>query len=134
GPRWRCTFANDWCEKKAAAYRAYFGGAEFRAGDVAELRPADLPGAPALVWASFPCQDLSLAGNGAGLAGERSGTFHPFWKLMRGLVADRRAPSLVVLENVVGALTSHEGQDFATIVGSLAEGGYRVGGLVMDAV
>ncbi|MGA2434096.1 MAG: DNA (cytosine-5-)-methyltransferase [Bryobacteraceae bacterium] len=134
GADWRCTFSNEWCEKKASAYRAKFGGGELRVCDVADLKPEDLPGAPTLVWASSPCQDLSLAGNGAGLDGERSGAFKPFWELMRGLVHLGRHPQLIVLENVVGALTSHDGNDFGQIVGALAKEGYRVGALVMDAV
>ena len=134
GPAWRCTFANDWCEKKAAAYRAYFGEAPYVVADVASLKAADLPGTPVLVWGSFPCQDLSLAGTGAGLAGARSGTFRPFWNLVRALVRDGRAPRIVVLENVTGALTSHGGRDFTAIVRVMAREGYRVGALVMDAV
>src|ERR1019366_3308027 len=90
GSDWECTFANDWCDKKAAAYRAYLGGSELRVCSVADLIPNDLRGTPSLVWGSFPCQDLSLAGNGAGLAGERSGAFTPFWKLMRGMIAGGR--------------------------------------------
>jgi DNA (cytosine-5)-methyltransferase 1 len=134
GSEWRCTFSNDICEKKAAAYRAYFGDGELRVDDVANLKLKDLPGTPTLVWGSFPCQDLSLAGNGAGLRGERSGTFNPFWKLMRGLIGVGRGPRIIVLENVIGTLTSHEGRDFATIIGALVREGYRVGALVMDAV
>src|ERR1700722_17331648 len=134
GSEWRCTFSNDICEKKASAYRTYFGGAELRVEDVAKLTPNDLPGAPTLVWGSFPCQDLSLAGNGAGLGGDRSGTFLPFWKLMQNMIRLDRVPQIIVLENVVGALTSHEGRDFATIIGALSNEGYRVGALVIDAV
>lgn len=134
GPTWKCTFANDLCEKKANAYRAFFGpSAELRVGDVGQLITKDLPGTPDLVWASFPCQDLSLAGNGAGLDGERSGTFRPFWRLVDGMVRERRPPRLVVLENVIGALTSHSGGDFASIVRAFAETGYRVGALVINA-
>ncbi|MGH9359169.1 MAG: DNA cytosine methyltransferase [Terriglobia bacterium] len=135
GKRWKCTFANEWCEKKAAAYRSYFGFCpELNVSDVAKLRICDLPGTPDLVWASFPCQDLSLAGSGAGLTGRRSGTFRPFWKLIEGLTRDRRAPALIVLENVVGTLTSHGGRDFAAIVCSFSKAGYRVGALVIDAL
>ncbi len=134
GPRWRCAFANEWSEKKAAAYAARFGSRELRVDDVANVITNELPGQPDLAWASFPCQDLSLAGSGAGLRGKRSGTFRPFWKLITGLAAENRAPRLVVLENVVGALTSHGGKDFAAIIGAFAEVGYRVGCLVVDAV
>ncbi len=134
GEGWHCSFSNEWCEKKAASYRSRFGGAELRVCDVAALKADDLPGNPTLVWGSFPCQDLSLAGNGAGLAGDRSGTFKPFWELVRGLVRVGRHPRLIVLENVVGTLTSHEGKDFALIVGALAKEGYVVGAMVIDAV
>jgi DNA (cytosine-5)-methyltransferase 1 len=76
GQRWRCLFANEWCEKKATAYRARFGASEeLVIRDVAKVSTGELPGRADLVWASFPCQDLSLAGSGAGLKGERSGTF-----------------------------------------------------------
>lgn len=137
---WDCAFANEWCEKKAASYTAQFGRGErqtceeLQVCDVADLRPTQLPGTPTLVWGSFPCQDLSLAGNGAGLKGERSGTFKPFWELNRKIIGEGRAPKLIVLENVVGALTSHEGADFTFLIRSLVSEGYRVGALVMDAV
>jgi DNA (cytosine-5)-methyltransferase 1 len=131
---WQCLFSNEWCGKKAAAYRARHDAEGLRVCDVADLTPDDLPGVPTLVWASFPCQDLSLAGNGAGLEGHRSGTFKPFWELMRGMARRGRRPQLIVLENVAGALTSHDGEDFAFLVDALAGEGYRIGALVMDAV
>jgi DNA (cytosine-5)-methyltransferase 1 len=133
GPDWYCTFSNDICQKKASAYREYFGDSELKVVDVASLTPGDLPGVPKLVWASFPCQDLSLAGNGAGLQGGRSGTFRPFWKLMRDMIQLGRTPRMIVLENVTGTLTSHQGEDFAAIIGALAQECYRVGALVIDA-
>lgn len=134
GPAWKCSFANDFCEKKARSYRSFFGDSpELKVADVGQLTTKDLPGIPDLVWASFPCQDLSLAGNGAGLAGERSGTFRPFWRLVSRMVDEGRPPRLVVLENVIGTLTSHSGTDFASIVRALAESGYRAGALVVNA-
>lgn len=130
---WNCAFANDIDEKKAASYRANWGSDELQAGDVAALTAADLPAHADMVWASFPCQDLSLAGGGAGLKGERSGTFWPFWRLIKELADEGRAPRLVVLENVVGALTSHSGKDFAAIGAALAGAGYRFGAVVINA-
>jgi DNA (cytosine-5)-methyltransferase 1 len=100
---------------------------------VGSLKARDLPGAANLAWASFPCQDLSLAGGGAGLKGDRSGTFWPFWKLMGGLIEEDRAPRMIVLENVCGTLNSHDGKDFATICGGFQQAGYVVGALVVDA-
>jgi len=82
GPDWSCVFANDIDEKKAAAYKANWGAEHLRIADVASLTTDILPGRADLAWASFPCQDLSLAGAGAGLEGHRSGTFWPFWKLV----------------------------------------------------
>ena len=75
-----------------------------KTADIGSLTTDDLPGIANLAWASFPCQDLSLAGGGAGLKGDRSGTFWPFWNLMKGLVKENRAPRLIVLENVCGTL------------------------------
>ena len=133
GERWRCLFANDFDHKKAAIYRRNWGGKEMHCADVRTLKTTDLPGVADLAWASFPCQDLSLAGGGAGLKGERSGAFWPFWKLMTGLGNEGRAPTLIVLENVYGALTSHSGKDFTTICRALHRGGYRFGALIVDA-
>jgi DNA (cytosine-5)-methyltransferase 1 len=107
--------------------------------DVAEVGLRDLEGSPDLVWASFPCQDLSLAGDIRGLGGPgannatRSGAFWPFWKLMTGLAATGRGPAVIVLENVPGILTSNKGKDFVAIAEVLADGGYRFGALVVDA-
>ena len=134
GAGWRCLFANDIDARKAECYTRNWGGDHLRVADVRDLSTASLPGHADMSWASFPCQDLSLAGSGRGLRGERSGTFWPFWGLMERLVAEARGPRLVVLENVCGALTSHGGRDFATIIGALVDAGYRAGAIVMDAV
>lgn len=134
GPEWRCLFANDFDLKKAVSYRANFRSDDVLTTDpVGDLVTNDIPGQANLAWASFPCQDLSLAGDGAGLNGERSGTFWPFWNLMKGLVAEKRPPQVIVLENVCGTITSHEGKDFATICRGFVDAGYSVGALVIDA-
>jgi DNA (cytosine-5)-methyltransferase 1 len=134
GKRWRCLMANDVCEKKVRAYQSNFNGApELIAKDVAKLTIDDLPKGASLAWASFPCQDLSLAGNRAGLSAARSGTLWPFWRLVESLARDGRPPDIIVLENVVGAITSHKGRDFRAILGALATAGYKVGALVINA-
>lgn len=137
GPGWTCLFANDFDPMKAAAYCANWGDAAFTPGDVADVLLSSLPGTADLAWASFPCQDLSLAGDGAGLGGPgsatRSGTFWPFWRLMQALVREGRGPRAIVLENVAGVLTSRGGRDFGAICGALAGAGYRAGALVIDA-
>lgn len=53
---------------------------------------------------------------------------------MEQLGEEGRAPQLMVLENVCGALTSHEGKDFAAIGNALAEAGYAFGAVIIDAV
>ncbi|QUE50567.1 DNA (cytosine-5-)-methyltransferase [Luteolibacter ambystomatis] len=133
GAQWLCQFSNDFDQKKGETYAANWGGDTLRIGDVKAVKVSDLPGEVDLVWASFPCQDLSLAGGGAGLLGERSGTFWPFWKLIQGLVSNATPPRMIVLENVCGALTSHGGKDFSAICSALAKAGYQFGALVIDA-
>jgi len=135
GQRWHCLFANDNSPKKIRSYRTNFGHEDSLSGDdVHDLRPEMIPGYADLAWASFPCQDLSLAGNGGGLNSRRSGTFWPFWHLMERLAVGGRAPAVVVLENVVGALSSHKGRDFEAIISAVASEGYWYGALVLDAV
>jgi DNA (cytosine-5)-methyltransferase 1 len=68
-----------------------------------------------MVTAGFPCQDLSFAGKGAGLAGARSGLW---WKVRRTLRVVR--PPVALLENVAALL--HRGM--GTVFGSLAAIGY----------
>lgn len=134
GPQWTCLFANDIDAKKANSYRANFSGApELIQADVASISPKLLPGRADLVWASFPCQDLSLAGLGAGLSGNRSGAFWPFWLLLEQLIDEGRRPSIIAVENVCGTLTSHGGRDFAAIGAAFARAGYRFGAVVLDA-
>jgi len=133
GARWRCGFANDFDAKKSAVYRRNWGEGILKTADVRSLTSQDMPGNVDLAWASFPCQDLSLAGVGAGLKGDRSGTFWPFWSLMKDLIAEGRPPRVIALENVCGTLTSHEGKDFAAICSSFEKAGYVFGAVVIDA-
>ena len=133
GNNWRCLFANDFDHKKARVYEQNWGAGHLKAADIKELSTTDIPGLAHLAWGSFPCQDLSLAGGGAGLKGDRSGTFWPFWRLMTGLIAEKRAPRIIVLENVCGTLSSHGGKDFAAIVTALQKASYRFGAIVVDA-
>ena len=134
GPDWRCVFANDFDAKKGLSYQANWGtGGELRVSDIRDITTDDLPGRADMCWGSFPCQDLSLAGWGKGLAGERSGTFHVFWSIIEQLRAEGRAPRMVAVENVCGALSSRGGADFIRICQSFADAGYRYGALVVNA-
>jgi DNA (cytosine-5)-methyltransferase 1 len=133
GKGWQCVFANDFDHKKAVTYRANWGDNELVVSDVRQLSLNEIPGRPDMIWGSFPCQDLSLAGGGAGLRGDRSGTFWPFWQQVQKLIDEGRSPSVVVLENVLGTLTSHGGKDFSAICEALRASGYRFGAVVIDA-
>ena len=133
GADWTCLFANDFDPKKGATYQRNWGKGTIVVDDLRNISPTDLPETPNLIWGSFPCQDLSVAGNGAGLQGNRSGTFWPFMSLIAELKADGRAPEMIALENVVGTLTSHSGADFTAICTALKELGYRFGAMVVDA-
>lgn len=134
GNKWQCMFANEFDVKKSLVYQQNWKTSEtLKVADIRTLSTSDLPGEVDLAWASFPCQDLSLAGAGAGLKGNRSGTFWPFWKLMQELMTEGRAPKVIVLENVCGTLTSHEGKDFSAICSTFVKAGYFFGAVVIDA-
>jgi len=134
GPNWQCLFANDFDHKKSQVYRQNWGDdGVLRTADIRHVTTGNLPGHSDLAWASFPCQDLSLAGGGAGLKGDRSGMFWPFWELMWALGAEGRAPKIIAIENVCGTLTSHEGKDFAAICSAFEKSGYRCGAVIIDA-
>ena len=72
-----------------------------------------------LVVGGFPCQDLSVAGKRAGLAGERSGLFHDALAFAKSVEA-----KTIILENVPGLLSSNQGRDFGTVLTELADAGY----------
>ncbi len=139
GDEWTCLFANDIDADKAAAYRANWCGAEFVEGDLGAVSARKIPGRADLAWASFPCQDLSLAGGGRGMGAAddavktRGGAFWLFHEKMRALAGEGRAPRAMVLENVVGLLSSHGKRDFCALVVALDGLGYRVGALTLDA-
>lgn len=133
GQIWTCLFANDFDAKKVSSYQKNWGGGEVRLEDINKLSPADLPGHAHLAWASFPCQDLSLAGRRAGLQGGKSSAFWGFHRLMSDLVAESRAPAILALENVPGLLSSNGGADFSALCDAIVGLGYHVGAMVIDA-
>lgn len=95
--------------------------------DVSDVDGADLPTCDVLSFGS-PCQDLSIAGNRAGLAGEKSGLFHEAIRIIGEMRAatDGRFPRFVVWENVAGALSSARGADFASVIDLMADAGALV--------
>jgi DNA (cytosine-5)-methyltransferase 1 len=131
---WSCVFANDIDTKKLSIYEAHFGRSDhFHLQDIAKTKwiAKRIPGEPFLATASFPCTDLSLAGNRHGLKGKHSSTFFDFIKVLKAL-GDRR-PRLVMLENVTGFISSNDGRDFADAAKELARLGYWIDAFVLNA-
>ncbi len=132
---WSCGYANDIDPKKRQAYVARFGPSDhFHLGDVGETDEVArrVPGRPFLATASFPCIDLSVAGHYRGLVdGFHSSTFFGFVKLLDAL-GDQKPP-VVMVENVPGFLTSRRGEDFAIAARRLADLGYWLDAIVLDA-
>ncbi|HBT0543238.1 TPA: DNA (cytosine-5-)-methyltransferase [Klebsiella quasipneumoniae] len=98
--------------------------------DIMQLGPQDIP--EATIWCGgFPCQDVSVA-RGAkgrqGLKGKNSGLFYPYFELIKA-----KLPKVVLIENVTGLLSSHNGQDFRVIIESLSSLGYTVCWRVMNS-
>jgi DNA (cytosine-5)-methyltransferase 1 len=81
-----------------------------------------------VVHGGFPCQDISVAGNRAGLAGDRSGLWWEFHRILGEL-----RPRWCVIENVAGLLSSNGGRDLGSILGALGELGYGYAYRVLDA-
>ena len=129
---WHIAFANDIDEDKWQMYREHFGNTgEFIVDDVHKIDASAVP-AVGLATASFPCNDLSLAGARKGLAGEQSSAFWGFVEVLKKMGAKR--PPMVLLENVTGFLTSHDGNDFRDALLALNRLGYAVDAFIIDAV
>src|SRR5574340_1516654 len=107
---WQCEI-----DKKASAVLAKHWPATKRYEDVRTINgentePVDL------ICGGFPCQDLSVAGKRKGLAGERSGLWFEFNRILSEL-----RPQWIVIENVPGLLSSNRGRDFAVLLSGRSE-------------
>lgn len=129
--RFKVVFANDIEVKKERLYRLNFGGSvDFHLGDIRQIGGQNVPNCD-LATASFPCTDLSLAGNRRGLKGEQSGAFHEFARIVDEM--GTRRPKVVLLENVVGFASSHGGRDMRDALGALNALGYVCDVFHLDA-
>jgi DNA (cytosine-5)-methyltransferase 1 len=130
---WEVVFANDNSSQKYEMYRNQFPDTEnhFLLDDINNVEAIQIPDIT-MATASFPCTDLSLAGSRAGLNGRNSATFWRFIQILEAM--GERKPPIVLLENVVGFLTSHEGNDFRLTLEALNSLGYGVDCLIVDAV
>lgn len=129
---WRSVYAVDRDSTKGALYAARYGTDHLAIADVCSLTMADVPAAD-LWWASFPCTNLSLAGQQQGINGPESGAYWGVARLLRQAADHHVLPPLVMLENVQGLLSLHGGDDLALLLRSLADQGYHMDVLLVDA-
>ena len=129
-PFFQEVWANDICPKKAAVFMANHANRPFALASVADVRGAELPFS-ILSWASFPCQDLSLAGNGKGIRARRSGLV---WEWLRVMDEMPRRPPILAAENVVGLVSADGGKHYKELHNALIKRGYRVGAVLLDAI
>lgn len=124
-------WANDIDAKKAAVYTANHTNKHFHLGSISDVSGTALPKA-SLAWASFPCQDLSLAGLAGGIDGRRSGLVWEWLRIIDEM--GENAPPILVAENVLGLVSSAGGAHYRKLHVALTQRGYRVGAMLLDAV
>lgn len=133
-----------WCGDCGSAIEAVLSVPAVRGmvhlGDICKINGAEIE--PVwVVTGGSPCQDLSIAGKRAGLAGARSGLFMEQVRIVKemraedkrnGRTGDMVRPRFLVWENVVGAFSSNRGKDFAAVleeIARIAEPGFSLSGL-----
>lgn len=87
----RVSWSNDISPRKAKIYRANHGAEHFELADICDISGVNIPHSD-LSWASFPCQDLSLAGRMEGIEASRSGMF---WEWLRVIDEMTSLPKVV---------------------------------------
>lgn len=130
--QFHAVWANDKCAKKKSVYVANHGGEYFRDGGIEDFSGADLPEA-LLSWASFPCQDLSLAGKQEGIKAGRSGLVWHWLRIIKEMKVRGKKPPIVVAENVVGLISGKGGAYYRVLHEALTDLGYKVGPIVLNA-
>lgn len=129
---WKVIFANDFSLQKFEMYQGYYPDASdhYLIEDILNLGTSDVP-LTLLATSSFPCIDLSLAGNLNGIHGEHSSAFWGFIRILKAQAS--LSPILVLVENVPGWLSSNQGDDFRLTVKALNDLGYACDAFVLDA-
>jgi DNA (cytosine-5)-methyltransferase 1 len=128
---WNCVYANDNDDKKREQYVEKFGGADFHLCDVfdTESITSKIAEPVTLATASFPCTDLSLAGHWKGIDGKHSSAVFGFLDCLKKLPT----VPVLLLENVVGLLSSNKGADFQRLCELLSAEGYWLDCFRLDA-
>lgn len=120
---WRCEIEPNCCR----VLTRHFPGDHLHK-DVKDFHATDGLVRPDVITFGFPCQDVSVAGRRAGLAGQRSGLF---WEAAR--VIGEFKPRIIVCENVPGLLSSGRGRDMGTVLGTLGDLGFGLAYRVFDS-
>ena len=128
----RCIGYCEYDKFARASYEAmYDTEGEWKAYDVTELRPGDIPYAD--IWCfGFPCQDISIAGKQRGLRGKRSGIYYSIIDLIKGKEEGDK-PTYLLVENVKNLLSVNAGFDFAAVLSEMDEAGYDVRWQVLNS-
>ncbi len=129
-PYFTSVWANDICPKKAEVFSANHSREIFDLRPIQKVHGSEVPEV-VLSWASFPCQDLSLAGDIDGIDSARSGLV---WQWLRVMDEMPRRPPIVVAENVSGLVSAAQGAYYRALHKALVRRGYQVGALLLDAV
>lgn len=89
-------------------------------GDITKMNGAEIEPVDVITFGS-PCQNLSIAGNGKGLAGQESSLFFEAIRVIQEMrcATNGRFPQIVIWENVIGAFSSTQGEDFRTVIETL---------------
>ena len=132
---WQCAWQVEWdphCQQTLAHHWPNVP----RWGDVSDVNGAELPPVDVITFGS-PCQDLSVAGKRAGLIeGGRSNLFFQATRIIREMKekTNGQYPRIAIWENVPGALSSNNGDDFEAVLGEMADlGSYHLEWSVLDA-
>jgi len=107
-----CSDIEPWCQE---LYAKRFPDS-IQLGDITKIDTSQLPAGDWIITGGFPCQDISIAGKGAGIHGERSGLWFEYWRLINDL-----RPRFAIMENV--GMLVHRG--LREVLGSLSEIGYN---------
>lgn len=89
-------------------------------GDITKMNGTEIEPVDVITFGS-PCQNLSIAGNGKGLAGQESSLFFEAVRVIQEMrcATNGRFPQIVIWENVYGAFSSTQGEDFRTVIETL---------------
>ena len=120
-------WANDIDANACTVYRARFGSAAMREGDIRTLS-SEVPDHD-LLTGGFPCQPFSSAGKKSGIRDPRGTLFQSIVEVVRA-----REPSFFALENVKRLLSMEDGAHFATILEALASLDYRIEWRLLNAM